>query len=190
MRFPSACASGFEAWGTFEAWRPFEAWGPGLEDAEVFATAAFGIVQRRTELREARGASRGNAVCGSKTRFPSACASGFEAWGLGLEDAEVFATAEFGIVQSRHRTPRSLSREPRGYGLWIKNAGSLSLRFGLRSMGGLGWKMRRFSRLLRLDLCNDELNSGKPEPRAEGMRSVDQKRWFSQLALRASKHGP
>jgi hypothetical protein len=32
-------------------------------------------------------------------------------------------------------------------------------------------------------------NSGKTEPRAEGMRSVDQKRELPQLALRASKHG-
>ena len=47
MRNIKTCASGFEAWGTFEAW------GPGLEDLEVSAAAAFGIVQRRTEFREA-----------------------------------------------------------------------------------------------------------------------------------------
>jgi hypothetical protein len=43
--------------------------------------ARFDGVQGVTELREARAASRGNAVLASKTPFPSACASGFEAIG-------------------------------------------------------------------------------------------------------------
>ena len=43
--------------------------------------ASFDVALSGTELRKARGASRGNAVCGSDTRFPSACASGFEANG-------------------------------------------------------------------------------------------------------------
>jgi hypothetical protein len=43
--------------------------------------ASFDVGLSGTKLLEARGASRGNAVCGSDTRFPSACASGFEANG-------------------------------------------------------------------------------------------------------------
>jgi hypothetical protein len=37
-----------------------------------------------TTVLEARGASRGNAWCGSKAWFPSACAAGFEAGALGV----------------------------------------------------------------------------------------------------------
>jgi len=45
-------------------------------------TASFDVAPSGTKLQKARGASRGNAVRGSHTRFPSACASGFEEWGF------------------------------------------------------------------------------------------------------------
>jgi hypothetical protein len=44
-----------------------------------FCWPSFDSALRGTALREARGASRGNAVPGTKTRFPTACASGFQA---------------------------------------------------------------------------------------------------------------
>jgi len=41
--------------------------------------AALGVAMNGTVLWEARPAGRVHDVCGSKTRFPSACASGFKA---------------------------------------------------------------------------------------------------------------
>jgi hypothetical protein len=52
----------------------------GLPSMGFFCWPSFDSALRGTALREARGASRGNAVPGAKTRFPSACASGFKAW--------------------------------------------------------------------------------------------------------------
>ena len=48
----------------------------------VFRWRSFDGPRREAECCEARGASRGNAVRGCKTPFPSACASGFEAGGF------------------------------------------------------------------------------------------------------------
>ena len=108
--FPSACASGFEAIGdTPSALKPEamgdapcagkpeamgntpcalkpEARAEGLRVAArrrlvVSLTDALGIARTAAECREARAVSRGNAGLGSKTPFPSACASGFEAMG-------------------------------------------------------------------------------------------------------------
>jgi len=70
--------------------------------------ARFDGVQGVTELLEAQAVSRRNAVLGCKTRFPSACASGFEAIGDIPSAGKPEARAE-GINDSTSPNPRSHS---------------------------------------------------------------------------------
>ena len=104
-RFPSACASGFEAFFL-----------PATAKAHPAKPTSFVGGLGETELRKARGASRGNAVLGSTTRFPSACASGFEAFSLPAATPEWVRRQQTGRVSARcsgHRS-RSCWRAPAG----------------------------------------------------------------------------
>jgi hypothetical protein len=79
--FGTARAIGF-VFGAEDPWKPrAQARGSisAIPQLAVLDGALSGI-----ELREARGASRGNAFLSSHTRFPSACASGFEEGGVFL----------------------------------------------------------------------------------------------------------
>jgi len=97
--------------------------------------ARFDGVQGVTELLEAQAVSRRNTGLGSKTRFPSACASGFEAIGDTPSAGKPEAQAEGMRAAARRRpavsplasqwwaeqnqTPASPWREP-----WKCGAGS------------------------------------------------------------------
>jgi hypothetical protein len=73
---------------TFRLVHPCRKPGDSVTSPAPPGLVAFESLLSGTELREARGASRGNAVPGAKTRFPSACASGFQA--LGFFAGQVF----------------------------------------------------------------------------------------------------
>ena len=81
-RFPSACASSFQAWGRL------------IGSCGVLSGAHVLVL-------EARGASRGNAVPGAKTRFPSACASGFQAGGRLIGSCGVLSGAHVLVLEAR-----------------------------------------------------------------------------------------
>ena len=112
-RFPSACASGFEAIGDIPSAGKPEARAEGMRAAAqrrlaVSLTDALGTARTAAERRQAQAVSRRNAVLGCKTRLPSACASGFEAIGDIPSAGKPEARAE-GINDSTSPNPRSHS---------------------------------------------------------------------------------
>ena len=88
-------------------------------DRHSAGLALFDVALSGTKLQKARGASRGTAFLGSPTRFPSACASGFEGWGVFLvidanaqhQNLRSIAFQKSGVIQRRSAWTQPVSNE-------------------------------------------------------------------------------